>query len=96
MDPASVLLNLGTVGSVYFLTTMLLAVVHGEAGARARAVGLVLCLLLMLAATLFRPLPDYGPASPPPRRYPPRVPNLRVEETLASFPGRGGISFRGG
>lgn len=74
MDLASVLLDVGAIGSVYFLTTMLLALLHGEEGARLKAVGLGVCLVLMMLAAFLRPYPDAGPAAPPPLRYPPRIP----------------------
>ncbi|RJQ10450.1 MAG: hypothetical protein C4551_02630 [Bacillota bacterium] len=76
-----ILIRVGAVGAVYFLTTMILALAHDERDATTRAVGLALSLILMMVATFLRPSPHDRPTDTPPLRYPPRVPGLhRVED----------------
>jgi len=80
------LLYLGAVGGVYFLVTMLLALIHDEPQATLRAWGLGVCLVLMLvAAMLVHDTAD--PTEAPGPSYPPRIPGLPLTPQEAPFPG---------
>jgi len=70
MTLGDTLMDVGLVGTVYFLVTMLLALVHDEPSARVRAWGLGLCLLLMVVASFFKPWTGPPTMGPPDFRAP--------------------------
>lgn len=87
MSLASLLKDAGAVGALYFLVTMLLALVHSdESGANTRAtlkaVGLGLSLLAMMVAAIMEPAAPTGPAELPLPGRPPRVPGVPEEQTM--------------
>ncbi|HCJ10451.1 MAG TPA: hypothetical protein DHW14_04730 [Clostridiales bacterium] len=86
MATGEILLYLGAVGGVYFLVTMLLALIHDEPHATLRAWGLGVCLVLMLIAAMV--VHDTaGPTEAPGPSYPPRIPGLPLTPQEAPSPG---------
>jgi NADH:ubiquinone oxidoreductase subunit 6 (subunit J) len=93
MTAAEFLLYLGAVAGVYFLVTMLLALIRNEPQATLRAWGLGVCLVLMLIAAMV--VHDTaGPTEAPGPTYPPRIPGLPLTPQEVPFPGPHGQAAR--
>lgn len=72
---ADILLHGAAAGSIYFLIAMIMALIHDEPWARAKAWGLGVCLVILMIASLMQPLPERQPGEEPLPR-PPRVSGL--------------------
>ncbi len=87
MSVTDIILHLGAVSAVYFLTTMLLALIREEPGATLKAWGLGVSLTIMVIAAAFRPTPDTR--VDPTFRHPPRVPAVELRDHGFELPGDG-------
>jgi len=83
MSLGDLLMDLGLAGTIYFLVTMLLALIHDEPSARLRAWGLGLFLLVMVVASFFKPWPESPAQGPPEFRPPRRLPAVPSERAWA-------------
>ena len=82
LDFPTVLAYLAAASSIYFLVSLLTALIHGEANTRLRAWGLGVSLVLLMLTSLFRTFPGQTPAGGEPLRRPPRLPDIRRHEDV--------------
>jgi hypothetical protein len=82
LDWPTVLAYLTAASSIYFLVSLLTALVHGEANTRLRAWGLGVSLVLLMLTSLFRSFPGQTPAGGEPLRRLPRLPDIGSHEDV--------------